>query len=84
MPLHLHSLTCIDRHASLCTCTYIYVGTHVGEHTYVIYAFICVEVHVQACVYVCMHMEAIHNFRCHSRTLFLGLRSEPLTDLELT
>lgn len=70
VPVHLYMRTCIDLYAGLYTHIYIDVGARVGEHTYV-YAFICVEGHVQACVCVCMYVEAVHNLRCHSGTLFL-------------
>lgn len=80
---------CVYAHALKCMWVYllahIFMWVHVlGEHTCV-YAFICVEVCVQPCVCGCVHMDAVHNLRCHPRTLFfLGFKWEPLTHLDLT
>lgn len=65
--------------------TYIFMWVHVWEstHMYVplfVWRYMCR--HVFVCV--CVHMEAVCNLRCHSKTLLLGLKSEALTDLELT
>lgn len=51
-----------------------------GAHVYV-YLFVCKYM----CRHMHVHMEAIGNLRCHSRTLsILGFETEPLTGLELT